>query len=169
MTIDQWAEPISDAARIVRATIPRHSLDLEDLVQIGWEATLRYLSPGSGTVSRVLVFVAAKAAMLTASAKWLHKAWKPNASGNRVRSGPEPEASEWQEWLRAEPTPPIEFMIDVRRALARAREQERDAWLSTRWEGFTLAEAGQAQRCKPFTVLERARRVDARLTRVARA
>lgn len=163
MTYETWAQPISDAARIVRANIPRHSLDLEDLVQIGWEATQRYLG-GKDNVSRVLVFVAAKSAMLTASARWIGKAWGRNASGNRVRNGAPADVSEWQDWLRVEPMPPIEFMIDVRRALERAREQDRAAWLSTRWDGQTVREAGSEQGCTPHTIIVRARRVDERLS-----
>lgn len=161
MTVEQWAQPISDAARIVRATTPRHSLDLEDLVQIGWEATLRYLSPGS--VSRVLVFVAAKSAMLTASAKWLHKAWSRNGSGNRVRGGPAPRLEGYHHWMQVEPTPPMELFIDLRRAFERLRAEERGAWAATRWRGETVADAGTLLGCRPATVIARARIADKRL------
>lgn len=165
LSVEDFARPISDAARIVRAMIPRHSLDLEDLVQVGWEKTLRYLA-GQESVSPTLVFVAAKLAMLNAHEQWMQKAWIRNASGNRVRRGEAPALTEWQEWQRAHPTPPIEALIDVYRALLRARDEDRSAW-QARWAGYTVREAGEAQQCRAQTIVARSERVDSRLRRLA--
>lgn len=161
---EQYARPITDAARIVRSMLPKHSFDLDELVQIGWEKVLRY-PPESG--SRTLVFVAAKLAMLNAHNQWIRREWRPNASGNRERTGPAPRLEEFQEWQRCSPTPPIESLIDLRRALSRMRDEEREAWVATQTEGWTLREAGQALACQPHTVLARTRRANERLRRVA--
>lgn len=163
---ESYARPISDAARIVRSVLPKHAFDLDELVQIGWEKVLRYKpDPASPT----LVFVAAKLAMLNAYDRWIRREWRRNASGNRERIGPAPRVEEYQEWQRSEPAPPIEALIDIYRALLRMRDEEREAWTATQLDQWTLREAGQNLGCQPHTVLDRARRANERLMRVAHA
>lgn len=162
---DHFARPISDAARIVRAMLPRHSFQLEELVQIGWEKTLRYLPDDTSTT---LVFVAAKHAMMNAHDRWRQRSRARDASGRQVRRGGDaPQVAEWHHWMSQVPPPPIELLIDVKRALEASRAKEIEAWVLTRWEESTFPEAAEALRCDRHTVMRRARRVDDRITPVA--
>src|SRR5690606_39941971 len=62
--VETFAKPITDATRYVRRHLPTsNSIELADLVQVGWERVTRYLS-GADSASTALVFVTAKQGML---------------------------------------------------------------------------------------------------------
>lgn len=164
--MENWAATISDAARIVRASIPRHVMDLDELVQIGWEKIARYLSDAT-SADRTLVFITARNAMWEAVNRWRQRGYTKNASGNRVRRGPVPELTGWHDWMTHQPTPPIEMMIDVKRALERCAPEESSAWTLTRWQERSVDDAAAELQCRPATVIARARRADARVTMLA--
>ena len=137
MNVDDFARPISDAARIVRRTLPSsNSMELDDLVQAGWLHATRYLQ-GAESASRTLVFVAVKLAMREAARAWAQNSWvdgpgKRSKKGyaRRRRYGEPPILTGFQEWHRCVPTPDLALFIDVKRALLSMPLREAVAWHS---------------------------------------
>lgn len=125
------ARAICDAARIVRAG-NRGGVELNELVQVGWERVLRYL--GREHVSPTLAFVCAKQGMLAE----VRRAAGRDQLGRRRRF-PDPvfvaiddrDVSVWDQWRRY--ALPLEHMIDVKRALLAMQLREAVAWYSHHW------------------------------------
>lgn len=132
MNIEDCMRPISDAARIVRATLPPgHGFELSDLVSIGVERVLTYLR-GTPGAQPALVFVCAKQGMLYESRRWIGK--DPHAlQGEKKRKSPDPILTGHHEWMGTVPTPPIAEMIDMKRALLSMQLREAVAWYSHHW------------------------------------
>lgn len=127
--VDVFAKPISDAARIVRRQLPAsNSLELADLVQIGWERVARYL--GDAPVSTVLVFVCAKQGMLEEARHWAGCQHAKDGHGHPRRIGAAPRLEGYQEWFSFTPAPPIELLIDVYRTLLAMPLRESASWYS---------------------------------------
>jgi hypothetical protein len=131
--VSEALRAITDAARIVRARLPsHHGFDLHDLVSIGYEAVAtRGLE---ATDQRILVFIRAKQAMITAARKWSGR----SACGYQRRTFLDPMFSEyddgvavWDQWRRH--ALPLESMIDMKRALLAMRLREAVAWYSHHW------------------------------------
>jgi hypothetical protein len=134
MNIEDYMHPITDAARIIKASLPPgHGLELSDLVNIGVERVLRYMS-GSEGASSVLVFVCAKQGMQHESRRWSGKD-RHGRVGDKARKSKAPEFDEYEEWRHCVPTPPIEMMIDLKRALLALPLRESVSWYSQRWLG----------------------------------
>jgi len=139
MNVDDFARPISDAARIVRSGLPSsNTIELCDLVQAGWLHATRYLQ-GAESVSRTLVFVSVKHAMHQSALEWGQHAWA-DAGGKRSkrgyaqrrRYGDPPQLTGFHEWHRCVPTPDLEMLIDVKRTLLSMPLREAVAWYSQR-------------------------------------
>lgn len=149
-----WAAAISDAARIVfaRFRVRAHfDLELSDLVQIGWERVLRYMSPDA---SRVLVFVCAKQGMMR-EAKTCGA-----MAGNRKLQHGRPDAVPFDDedggsltfWRRATPPLPIEEMIDAKRALLALPLPEAYSWMACDVVGHDLEHAAGELARSPSSV-----------------
>lgn len=139
MNVDDFARPISDAARIVRSGLPSsNTIELCDLVQAGWLHATRYLQ-GAESVSRTLVFVSVKHAMHQAALEWGQHAWVDSGGkrsrrgyARRRRYGDPPELTGLHEWHRCVPTPDLALLIDVKRTLLAMPLREAVAWYSQR-------------------------------------
>ncbi len=146
MNLEDHMKAITDAARYVRARLPRgHGLELADLVSVGAEHVLRYLS-GSDTASHVLVFISARQAMVMAARRWSGRC----IHGTKRKTFADPvfcgfdearDVGHWDQWLRY--TLPLEEMIDTKRALLAMQLREAVAWYSHHWlcEELTHLEA----------------------------
>lgn len=135
------ARAITDAARIVRAGNQRSALELDELVQVGWERVLRYL--GRENVSPTLAFVCAKQGMLAAVrvAAGRDRFGRTRRCGDPVfvaldegREGR--DVAVWDQWRRH--ALPVEEMIDAKRALLGMQLREAMAWYSHHWLGEEL-------------------------------
>lgn len=131
MNIEPYMPAISDAARIVKASLPPgHGLELADLVSIGAERVLRY-SPASP----VLAFVCAKQGM-----QYEVRRWRAGRQAQRFqelrRDLPEfvPYDDEWDStvWRRSTVLD-VELLIDLKRALLSMQLREAIAWYSHHW------------------------------------
>jgi hypothetical protein len=139
MNVDDFARPISDAARIVRSGLPSsNTIELCDLVQAGWLHAVRYLQ-GAESASRTLIFVSVKHAMHQAALDWGQHAWattsgKRSARGHarRRRIGDPPKLTGLHEWHRCVPTPDLALMIDIKRTLLSMPLREAVSWYSQR-------------------------------------
>jgi|GEM_PF-5261060 len=139
MNVDDFARPISDAARIVRRGLPSsNTIELCDLVQAGWLHATRYLQ-GAESASRLLVFVSVKHAMHAAALEWGQNAWadssgkrSPLGYARRRRLGDPPQLTGLHEWHRIVPTPDLALLIDIKRALLSMPLREAVAWYSQR-------------------------------------
>lgn len=135
MKLEDFMQPITSAARVVRASLPpHHGLELADLVSIGAERVLLYLARAE-TTSSTLVFICAKQGMLYEARRWVGR--DPHG---RARKMPDPKFEEFDhvlEWRRSHPAPPMELLIDCKRALLSVRLREAAAWYSSNWLGET--------------------------------
>lgn len=126
---ETFAKPISDAARHVRARLPRsNTIELADLVQIGWERVTRYLR-GASSAHTTLVFVCAKQGMFDEAARWAGNAWAPDAAGKARRIGEAPAFTgehEWHSCTRLD----VDLLIDIKRALLSMPLREAASWYS---------------------------------------
>lgn len=137
--IEDWMRPITDAARIVKASLPKgHGLELADLVSIGAERVLRYL--GEAPSSAVLVFVCARQGMESEARRWSARG---THAGRRVKARLEfcdydeaRDVAYWDQWRRY--TLPVETMIDMKRALLAMQLREAVSWYSHHWLGEEL-------------------------------
>lgn len=138
MSAEHFMRPITDAARYVRARLPRgHAFDLHDLVGIGYEHVARYVDPGTHPT---VAFICAKQGMLYAARKWQGR----NPHGRKRKTIPDPsfrafdeEYDVWDVWRRSS-TLDIESLIDAKRALLGMRLQEAVSWYSHHWLGEEL-------------------------------
>ncbi len=132
MNIEDYMRPISDAARIVKASLPSgHGFELSDLVSIGAERVLRYVA-GTPGASPVLAFICAKHGMQYEARRWSGK--DPHgAKGEKARKSPDPILTGYHEWAHVTPTPPYEVMIDTKRALLSMQLREAVSWYSHHW------------------------------------
>jgi hypothetical protein len=131
ISTETFAKPISDAARRVRSRLPRsNTIEIEDLVQVGWERVTRYLAGHDGPVSEVLVFITARQGMLEEAARWGGNAWQPDQRGKSRRIGPPPRLTGYHEWMRSVPCPDIELWIDIKRTLLAMPLREAASWYS---------------------------------------
>lgn len=135
MNIEPYMPAISDAARIVRASLPAgHCLELADLVNIGVERVLRY-----GPASRVLAFVCARQGM-----QYEVQRWRAGRQVRRLR----PDFVEYDEsydasaWRRSNALD-VELLIDLKRALLAMQLREAVAWYSHHWIGEELGHLEQ--------------------------
>ena len=130
MNVEPYMPAISDAARIVKASLPAgHGLELADLVNIGVERILRY-----GPASPVLAFICAKQGM-----QYEVKRWRAGRQAQRLRPEFVEYQSEWDDgvWRRATCLD-LELLIDVKRALLSMRLNEAVSWYSSHWLGEDL-------------------------------
>lgn len=126
---ETFAKPITDAARHVRARLPRsNTIELADLVQVGWERVTRYLS-GAAVASTTLVFVCAKQGMVEEAARWASNAWAPDSSGKPRRTGKAPAFTGVHEWHRTT-TLDVDLLIDIKRTLLSMPLREAASWYS---------------------------------------
>lgn len=133
--LSDWMPQISDAARIVfRQWRGSRNFDLElsDLVQIGCERVLTYLS-GAESITGVLVFVCAKQGMQYEARR------SGGMPGNRKNQHGRPDTLPLSEpeddgfpthWRKFTPALPIEEMIDAKRALLALPMREAYSWLA---------------------------------------
>lgn len=130
MNLEDYMPAISDAARIVKASLPAgHGLELADLVNIGAERVLHY-----GPSSRVLAFVCAKHGM------WLEvQRWRAGRQARRLRPDFVEYDSDWDDsvWRRSTALD-VELLIDLKRALLAMQLREAVAWYSHHWIGEEL-------------------------------
>ncbi len=131
MNIDDYMRPISDAARIVKASLPiGHGFELLDLVSIGVERLLTYLPNGANPG---LVFICAKQGMQYEARRWRGK--EPHG---HARKSPDPVFCEYRDdwdsnvWRRAH-APELETLIDLKRALLAMQLREAVSWYSHHW------------------------------------
>ena len=115
-------------------------LELNELVQVGWERVLRYL--GRETTNAVLAFVCAKQGML---AETRLAAGRDRNGRARRRGDPvfveldeNRDVAVWDQWRRF--SLPVEEMIDAKRALLGMQMREAVAWYSHHWLGAELGE-----------------------------
>src|SRR5262245_49924549 len=108
-------QAISHAARVVKAALPPgHGLELADLVQIGAERVLRYLSGTEGT-SYTLAFVCAKQGMFHEARLWSGR----SRHGTQRKTVSDPvfveyvdERDDIVDWLQRCTSPNLEAWID---------------------------------------------------------
>lgn len=124
----RYARPITDAARLVHARLSRKvTLELADLVQVGWERVSRYLA--DGTASPIVVFICARDGMFDEVRRWQElpadartlRAWRA-AGGDEI--------GDTFGWPRYTPALDIELLIDVKRALLDMKLREAASWYS---------------------------------------
>lgn len=130
MNVEDYMPAISDAARIVKASLPPgHGLELADLVSIGVERILRY-----GPSSPVLAFVCAKQGMQLEVQRW-----RAGRQARRLRPQFVEYQTEWDDrmWRRST-TLDVELLIDLKRALLGMQLREAIAWYSHHWIGEEL-------------------------------
>lgn len=130
MNIEPYMPAISDAARIVRASLPAgHALELADLVNIGVERVLYY-----GPSSRVLAFICAKHGMQREVQRW-----RAGRQAGRLYPTFVEYESEWDESVwRRRTVLDLELLIDMKRALLGMQLREAVAWYSHHWLGEEL-------------------------------
>lgn len=130
MNIEPYMKAISDAARIVKASLPAgHGLELADLVQIGVERVLHY-----GPASSVLAFVCAKQGM-----QYEVQRWRAGRQARRLRPEFVDYDDNWDDFVwRRSTALDLELLIDVKRALLAMQLREAVAWYSHHWLGEEL-------------------------------
>lgn len=131
MNIEPYMPAISNAARVVKARLPPgHGLDLADLVQIGAEKVMRYLSHTDGTCY-TLAFVCAKQGMIHEARRWSGR----SRHGTQRKTVTDPVFVEYEaerddvcDWFRRCTSPNIEAWIDLVRALFSLNSTKAAAW-----------------------------------------
>lgn len=139
MNLEPYMPAISDAARIVKASLPAgHGLELADLVSIGAERVLRYLA-GSGDGSPILAFVCAKQGM-----QYEVLRWRAGRQARRLRPDFVEYDGDWDHsvWRRSTALD-VELLIDLKRALLAMQLREAVAWYSHHWIGEELGHLEQ--------------------------
>jgi hypothetical protein len=122
---------ITSAARIVKSAHRSHPFEVADLVSIGAERVIRYLS-GSEGAAGALVFVCAKQGMLYELRRWQGR--DPHGlQGEKRRKSADPVLTGYHEWMGLVPTPPYETLIDLKRALLAMQLREAVSWYSHHW------------------------------------
>jgi hypothetical protein len=135
VNVEDYMPAISDAARIVKASLPAgHALELADLVNIGVERVLRY-----GSSSRVLAFICAKQGM-----QYEVQRWRAGRQARRLRPEFVEYQSDWDHsvWRRSTALD-VELLIDLKRALLAMQLREAVAWYSHHWIGEELGHLEQ--------------------------
>jgi hypothetical protein len=135
VNIEPYMPAISDAARIVKASLPTgHALELADLVQIGVERVLRY-----GPADRVLAFVCARQGMYHEVRRW-----RAGRQARRLEPVFVEYESEWDDFVwRRRTALDVELLIDLKRALLGMQLREAVAWYSHHWIGEELGHLEQ--------------------------
>ena len=126
MNIEDHMVTISEAARYVRARLPRSNpIDLQDLVQVGAERVLRYMGSREGEM-KTLVFICAKAGMLDEA--YRHRSIvRPRDRKTKVVD--DPASYPIHRWARHTEYD-IEFMLDLKRELLRMPLRQAASWYS---------------------------------------
>lgn len=146
MNIEPYMPAISNAARIVKAALPPgHGLELADLVQIGAERVLRYLSGTDGTCY-ALAFVCAKQGMFHEARLWSGR----SRHGTQRKTFTDPVFVEYEaerddvcDWFKRCTSPNIEAWIDLVRALFSLNSTKAAAWYGHHVLGESSAEIGR--------------------------
>lgn len=142
MNLEPYMPAISNAARVVKARLPSgHGLELADLVQIGAEKVLRYLSGTDGT-AYLLAFVCAKQGMIHEARRW---SGRSRHGTQRKFADPvfveyDAERDDNVDWLRRCTTPNLEAWIDLVRALFSLNSTKAAAWYGHHVLGQSSAE-----------------------------
>lgn len=127
MNIDDYMRPITDAARIVKASLPsHHGLELADLVQIGTERILRHLT---GNEPGWLAFVCAKQGMIYEVARWRAGRQARRLAPMFVEYDDAWDSSVWRRSSALD----LELLIDLKRALLSMQLREAVSWYSHHW------------------------------------
>jgi DNA-directed RNA polymerase specialized sigma24 family protein len=146
VNIEPYMPAISNAARVVKAALPPgHGLELADLVQIGAERVLRYLSGTDGT-SYTLAFVCAKQGMFREARLWSGRC----GHGTQRKTVTDPVFVEYDDerddpidWLKRCTSPNLEAWIDLVRALFSLNSTKAAAWYGHHVLGQSSAEIGR--------------------------
>lgn len=147
MNIEPYMQAISHAARVVKAALPPgHGLELADLVQIGAERVLRYLSRDAIGPSYTLAFVCAKQGMFHEARLWSGR----SRHGTQRKTVRDPVFVEYEDerddvvdWMQRCTSPNLEAWIDLVRALFSLNSSKAAAWYGHHVLGQSCNEIGR--------------------------
>lgn len=172
MNIEPYMRAISHAARVVKAALPPgHGLELADLVQIGAERVLRYLSGTEGT-SYTLAFICAKQGMFHEARLWSGR----SRHGTQRKTVRDPVFVEYEDerddivdWLQRCTSPNLEAWIDLVRALFSLNSTKAAAWYGHHVLGQSNAEIGRGIGVTGSDIVQHRRDAELRVNACMRA